>query len=201
MQSIDGTVSFNMAARRTGTVSAESGTFNLVSGGTISGTASAAAGAVLQFGSSYTFADGAQFAGAGLVQFNNATITNLFGTIINNGNVLINSTGSFTDFILNGDVTFTGSGLLSLVNADRIRGSGVLTNAGNTIQGETNNSGSLGNNEIGMVNQAGGIDRCQRRRARLESRSQQQRWPNESRLLAGQQRRLAPPQRQRRRRL
>ena len=85
-----------------------------------------------------------------MVQFNNATTTNLFGTITNNGNVLINSTGSFTDFVLNGDVTFGGSGVVTLANADRIRGSGILTNAGNTIQGETSNSGSLGNNEIGI---------------------------------------------------
>ncbi len=152
-----GTVSFNMALDNSGTVSAESGTFNLISGGTISGTASAAAGAVLQFGSNFTIADGAQFAGAGVVRFSNATITNLFGTITNNGNVLINSTGSFTDFMLNGDVTFTGAGVVSLVNADRVRGSGILTNAGNTIQGETSNSGSLGNNEIGIINQAGGL--------------------------------------------
>ena len=157
LESTDGTLSFNIALNNAGTVSAESGVANLLSGGTISGTASAAAGAVLQFGSSYTFIDGAQFAGAGLVQFNNATTTTLSGTIANNGNVLINSTGSFTDFVLSDDLTITGSGVLTLVNADRIRGSGTLTNAGSTIQGETNNSGSLGNNEIGIINQADGL--------------------------------------------
>ena len=155
--STDGTVSFNMPLNNSGTVSAESGTFSLTSGGTISGTAAAAAGAVLQFGSNFTFADGSQIAGLGLVQFNNGTTTNLFGTITNNGNVLINSTGSFTDFVLNGNVTFAGSGVITLTDADRIRGSGILTNAGNSIQGETSNSGSLGNNEIGIINQAGGL--------------------------------------------
>ena len=84
------------------------------------------------------------------------TTTTLSGTIVNNGNVRINSTGSFTDFILSDDLTITGSGVLTLANADRIRGSGVLTNA-STIQGETNNSGSFGNNEIGLVNQTGGM--------------------------------------------
>ena len=82
LQSTDGTLSFNIALNNAGTVSAESGVANLVSGGTISGTASAAAGAVLQFGSSFTFTDGAQFAGAGLLQFNNATTTTLSGTIV-----------------------------------------------------------------------------------------------------------------------
>src|SRR4029077_5159434 len=49
------------------------------------------------------------------------------------------------------------SGVLTLVNADRIRGHGTLTNAGSTIQGETSNSGSLGNNEIGVITQADGL--------------------------------------------
>ena len=50
----------------------------------------------------------------------------------------------------------SGSGVLS-VAADRIRGTGILTNASTTIEGETSNSGSLGANEIGIVNQAGGV--------------------------------------------
>ena len=45
LQSTDGTLSFNIALNSTGTVSAESGVANLVSGGTISGTVSAAADA------------------------------------------------------------------------------------------------------------------------------------------------------------
>ena len=153
-----GTVSFNMPLNNSGTVSAETGTLSLVSGGTISGTASAAEGAVLAFASNFTFTDGAQFSGAGLIQFNNNTATTLSGAITNNGNVLIGSTGSFTDFVLNGDVTFGGAGVITLSNAARIRGSGIFTNAGNTIQGEANNSGSgLGANEIGIVNQAAGV--------------------------------------------
>src|SRR4029079_2963426 len=116
-----------------------------------------AAGATLQFGSNFTIADGAQFGGGGLVQFNNATTTTLSGTITNNTAVRINSTGSFTDFTLAGDTTLAGSGVLTLVNADRIRGSGIFTNAGNTINGETSNSGSFGTNEIGIVNQTGGV--------------------------------------------
>ena len=153
----DGTVEFNIPLVNSGTVSAEFGNLVLTGGGTLSGTASAASGAVLQFGSNFTITDGAQFAGEGLVQFNDSTSTTLFGTITNNGNILLNSTGNFTDFVLSDNVTLSGSGVLSLVAADRIRGTGIFTNAGTTIEGETSASGSLGADEIGIVNQAGGV--------------------------------------------
>ena len=94
---------------------------------------------------------------AGTFIGNNASVTTLNGTILNSGSFSINSTGSFTDLLLGSDVTLSGGGTVSLVNADRVRGGGILTNIDNTIQGETSNSGSLGNNEIGLVNQAGGV--------------------------------------------
>ena len=87
--------------------------------------------------------------------------------------------------MLNGDVTFSGTGVVSLVNADRIRGSGILTNASNTIQGETNNSGSLGNNEIGLINQANGIIDANVAGLALKL-DPQRNWPNESRFDASQ---------------
>ena len=152
----DGTIEFNIPLVNSGTVSAEFGNLVLTGGGTFSGIASAASDAVLQFGSDFTITDGAQFAGPGLVQFNDSTSTTLSGTITNNGNILLNSTGNFTDFVLNGNVTLSGSGVLSLVAADRIRGTGIFTNA-STIEGETSNLGSLGADEIGIVNQAGGV--------------------------------------------
>ena len=152
----DGTIEFNISLVNSGTVSAEFGNLVLTGGGTFSGLASAASDAVLQFGSDFTITDGAQFAGSGLVQFNDSTSTTLSGTITNDGNILLNSTGNFTDFVLNGNVTLSGSGVLSLVAADRIRGSGIFTNA-STIEGETSNLGSLGADEIGIVNQAGGV--------------------------------------------
>ena len=108
-----GTAVFNIPLLNTGTVSAEFGNFVLTGGGTLSGVASAASGAVLQFGSGFTITDGAQFTGAGLVQFNNSTSTTLSGAITNNTNLLLNSTGDFTDFVLNGNVTLSGSGVLS----------------------------------------------------------------------------------------
>ena len=44
---------------------AELGNFVLTGGGTLSGTASAASGTLLEFGSNFTIIDGAQFAGPG----------------------------------------------------------------------------------------------------------------------------------------
>ena len=86
---------------------------------------------------------------------NNSTTT-LVGTLTNTGSITINSTGSFTDLTISGNLTLSGGGTVTLSNADRVRGSGILTNVDNTIQGETSNSGSLGTNEIGIINQAGG---------------------------------------------
>src|SRR4029077_4987591 len=91
------------------------------------------------------------FAGAGQISFSNGTSTSVSGTIVNDSNVLLNSTGSFTDLSLNGNVTLTGSGTLTLQNADRVLGSGPLINQ-ITIQGETSNSGSLGASQIAIVN-------------------------------------------------
>ena len=93
---------------------------------------------------------------------NNGSTTTLVGTINNTGSLLIDSTGSFTDLIINGDVTLTGGSTLTLLNADRVRGTGTLFNGGAnggtfTIQGETSNSGSLGTNELGIVNRSGGL--------------------------------------------
>ncbi len=94
---------------------------------------------------------------AGTFIGNNASTTTLNGAIVNSGSISINSSGSFTDLLLGSNVTLSGGGIVNLVNADRVRGSGILTNTNNIIQGETSNSGSLGNNEIGIVNQAGGV--------------------------------------------
>jgi hypothetical protein len=154
---VDGKVTFNIPLNNTGTVSAEAGVFALTGGGTFSGTASATSGAILQFGNNFTISDGAQFVGAGTIQFNKPVTTTLSGTITNDTHIVLKSSSSFADFVLSGDVTFTGSGVLSLINADRIRGSGVFTNAGTTIEGETSNLGSFGNDEIGIVNAAGGV--------------------------------------------
>jgi hypothetical protein len=131
-------LSFNIASI-TPIVSAESGVANLVGGGTIFRLRRSRLGR--PFGAA-TLSE--EFAGAGLVQFNNATTTTLSGTIANNGNAPINSTGSFTDFVLSDNLTITGSGVPTLVNADRIRGNGT-TNAGSISRGTSNPK--PGNNE------------------------------------------------------
>ena len=95
---------------------------------------------------------------AGAFRVTNNTSLTLVGTINNTAIITLNSLGNFTDLLTSGNVTLTGNGTINLNSAARIRGSGILTNAGNTIAGEANNSGSgLGANEIGIVNQAGGV--------------------------------------------
>ncbi|HEV3261080.1 MAG TPA: PEP-CTERM sorting domain-containing protein, partial [Gemmataceae bacterium] len=81
----------------------------------------------------------------------NATSTTLMGTIINNGTIAQNSTGSFTDLHLSGAVTLTGTGVLALSDSPNNRiyatGADSLTNDVNhTIQG----SGQLGINNAGF---------------------------------------------------
>ena len=72
----DGTVTFNIPLSNTGSVSAEVGAFVLTGGGSNSGTLAAASGAVLEFGSNFTFTDGTQFTGDGVIQFDNNTTHN-----------------------------------------------------------------------------------------------------------------------------
>ena len=152
-----GTVSFNIALNNTGTVTVQNGTLRLTSGGAIGGALAAANGAVLELASNYTIANGTSFSGAGLIRIANATNTTISGAVNNAATMQLNSTGSFTDLILAGNTTLAGNGVLRLSNADRVLGSGILTNAGNTIQGETSSFGSLGTNQIGIVNQATGV--------------------------------------------
>ena len=79
----------------------------------------------------------------------------LLGTINNTGTILINAVGDATFLRMNGPVTLTGTGTVTLVsgtaqaiiNADCSCGA-VLTNAGNLIQG----TGQIGNNGLPVVN-------------------------------------------------
>ena len=92
---------------------------------------------------------------AGNFTSTNNTTTTLVGAITNTGTISPLSTANLTDLVLSGDVTLTGGGTVNLTNADRILGSGILTNVNNLIQGDTNTSGgSLGANAIGLINQA-----------------------------------------------
>jgi hypothetical protein len=91
---------------------------------------------------------------------NDNSSTFLVGSLVNNGDLTITSDGNFTDLRIDGNVTLSGIGAITLTrnaaattasNA-RIRGGGTLTNA-TTIQGE----GFVGANEMFIVNQAGGV--------------------------------------------
>jgi hypothetical protein len=81
----------------------------------------------------------------------------LTGTFTNTGNLQLASANHVTDLTLNGDVTLTGAGTLTMSNSANNRiyghsgsGSEVLTNAsGHTIQG----AGQLGLNRTGLDNQ------------------------------------------------
>ena len=91
---------------------------------------------------------------AGLFVVDNAASVTLAGTINNTGAIVLNSGGNFTDLAINGNVSLTGGGTVSLTLAARILGSGILTNVDNIIQGSTNGSGSFGANQIGIINQS-----------------------------------------------
>ena len=100
---------------------------------------------------------------AGTFIANNNSTTTLAGTITDTGSILLNSTVNLTDLSINSDVTLTGGSTLELVNAARVRGGGTLFIGGSdgkafTVEGNTNTSGgSLGANELAIVNQTGGL--------------------------------------------
>jgi len=79
----------------------------------------------------------------------NGSVTTMQGTVTNNGTILLNSTGAFTDMQLNGAVTLAGNGTLTMSNefTNRIyglTGTESLTNgASHTIQG----AGQIGIND------------------------------------------------------
>ena len=75
-------------------------------------------------------------------------------TISNAGSIQMNSAGTNTFFLLNGNVSLSGKGTLTLGNAGpntiegaSLTGSEVLTNA-STVQG----AGNIGNGEMGLIN-------------------------------------------------
>ena len=89
----------------------------------------------------------------------NGSITTLAGTISNTGTMSFNSTVNTTSIVISGNVMLTGSGTVTLDSNDAIGNGagGTLTNVNNTIQGETDASGSIGFGDIGIVNQASGV--------------------------------------------
>ena len=156
-----GTDNFNIALNNSGTVSAQNGTLRFVVGGTSAGAFSASAGATVEFASNWSFTNGTHFSGAGTIQLDNNTTTNLSGTITNSGTILVNSTGNFTDLRIADGTTLTGGGSVVLSDSpfNRIYGTAnsgteTLTNVNNTISG----AGQIGvSNSIEFINQSAGV--------------------------------------------
>jgi hypothetical protein len=91
---------------------------------------------------------------AGNYQLDNNSVTDLIGTITNNGNINLASVGNLTDLVMNGNVTLNGTGTVTLSNNanNRIYGAvaaDVLTvGSGQTISG----AGDIGVNQMALVN-------------------------------------------------
>lgn len=89
---------------------------------------------------------------AGTVQAPNNNSLTLQGSIVNTGNISINSVGNATRLLVNGNVTLSGAGTVTLADNSQnfiqgaVTGTEVLTNA-STIQG----SGTIGNGAMGLV--------------------------------------------------
>ncbi|MEF8724116.1 MAG: choice-of-anchor D domain-containing protein [Candidatus Accumulibacter delftensis] len=126
----------------------------IVTGSTINGTVQGSGGNKIFLQNSSNLLD---VTNSTLLEIANAQTAVLTGTFNNSGNLQMASVGNQTDLRLNGDVTLTGPGTLTMSNniQNRIVGhSGatteVLTNAsGHTIQG----SGQVGANQMGLDNQ------------------------------------------------
>jgi hypothetical protein len=134
----------------TGTNSAVNLNSSTISGGTLT----TSSGGIIQtpngFSSGLT---GVTNSGTYAVQ-NNGTTT-LTGTITNSGAIQLNSAGNFTELRLNGNVSLTGSGTVTMGNNTNnfILGNAatdILTNINNTVQG----AGNIGDSTMALVNQS-----------------------------------------------
>jgi hypothetical protein len=126
----------------------------IVSGSTINGTVQGSGGNKIFFQNSSNLVD---VTNSTQLEIANAQTGLLTGTFTNSGNLQLASVGNQTNLRLNGDVTLTGPGTLTMSNniQNQVFGhSGstteILTNAlGHTIQG----AGQLGANQMGLDNQ------------------------------------------------
>ncbi len=88
----------------------------------------------------------------------NNSVTTIGGTITNSGTMTFATSGNNTRLEVLTPTTLTGGGTVNLTSMTIVEGTSVLTNANNTIQGETSGTaGSFGGNSLGIVNQANGI--------------------------------------------
>ena len=135
-----------------GLILARAASFVDLAGATITGpTLSAVGSGAIRNVSTATLSN---LTNAGNFAANNATTTNLVGTITNSGVIALNSAGNVTDLVINGDVTLTGGGSVTLSNNPQNRIYGAvrtdrLTNVNNMIQG----AGQIGVDFMALTNQ------------------------------------------------
>ena len=94
----------------------------------------------------------------GTYQLNNSQATTLVGSINNTGAIQLNATSNNTELQMNGAVTLTGGGTVTMSNSPdnyllQASGGGSLTNFNNTISG----AGDIGNNSMAFTNDAAGV--------------------------------------------
>lgn len=136
------------AAGTNSTVSLENGV--TITGGTLTGTTG---GVVQAPGGQNITLNGVTITGTYADQ-NNAT-TQLVGSINNKGTIQLNSVGNGTNLEMNGNVSLTGAGTVTLSNNSQnflfgATSANRLTNVNNTIQG----SGNIGDGQMGLTNQS-----------------------------------------------
>jgi hypothetical protein len=131
-------------------------TVNLESGVTIKGgTLTSSGGGIVEVPGGHNITlNGVTSSGTYAIQ-NNAVTQVAAGTLTNSGTIQLNSAGNFTELEIDGNVSLTGSGTVTMSNNVNnfifgSVGTNQLTNVNNTIQG----SGNIGDNQMAFVNQS-----------------------------------------------
>ena len=144
-----------------GVIQAAGGNVRLTSADLIGGTLKTSSGGAFTTTDRGSLLDGSSSTvhSQGAVTIANNTSLNVSGTIDNTGTISLSSAGNGTDLVMaTGGATLSGGGAVTLSDNTQNYISGTaatdtLTNADNTISG----AGQLGNSQLTLVNQAGGV--------------------------------------------
>jgi hypothetical protein len=153
-----GVVSFELPLTNLGTVHVAVGTFDLLGGGTNSGTFSSAAGAVLRFGSNFSLGSSTQLVGAGSFVVNGGTLTLGSGLLLHAANLSVVAgtvAGPGAIEVQNGETFSWSGGTLGSGSADsgeaivEVRSGGIATYSGGLLNGRrVNNAGTFNANNV-----------------------------------------------------
>jgi fibronectin-binding autotransporter adhesin len=138
----------------TGNISSTGSDVQLQGGVTINGGTLKTSGTGLIHTTSGQSATLENLTNSGTYQVDNNGVTNLIGTITNNGNINLASIGNNTELVINGNVSLSGTGTVTLSNNPQnlilgSAGTNVLTvGSGQAISG----AGELGDNQMTLVN-------------------------------------------------